>query len=114
MELREVLRWVVSGGGAGVLAYYIIARIKWPAEYPSERKRWITLAVTFGLADISFVLMTLVGYEAIPLTALEWVEHLWLVGTTAFGLAQMIHATIDLRATDKRNAEDADWARLTR
>lgn len=101
MELKELLRWVVSSGGAGVIAYYILARVKWPADVGSEAKRYVSIAVTFALADVCWLLMVLAGYDAMPLNALGWVEQLVLVGTTAFGLSQVIHGARDLRARDR-------------
>jgi hypothetical protein len=105
MELKEVLRWIVSGGGSGIIVYLVMAKIKWPETFPSEAKRYITIASTFVLAAICYALLVWAGYDPVPQNGLEWVEHLWLVGTTAFGLAEMIHATIDLKANDKEKRE---------
>ena len=101
MQLKELLRWVVSGGGAGVLAYYIIARVRWPADFPSETKRYITFAGAFLLADLCWLAMVFSGYDVLPVNALGWVEQLFLVGTTSIGLSQIIHGAVDLRASDK-------------
>ena len=45
--------------------------------------------------------MVFAGYDVMPAGALGWVEQLFLVGTTAFGLSQVIHGARDLRAGDK-------------
>jgi len=101
MELKELLRWVVSSGGAGTIAYYILSRVRWPDSVGSEAKRYVSIAVTFLLADVCWLLMVWAGYDAMPMNALGWVEQLFLVGTTAFGLSQVIHGARDLRARDR-------------
>ncbi len=101
MELQEFLRWVVSGGGAGIIAYYILSRWEWYARQNAERKRYLAILVTFVLADVFWLAMVWAGYNAAPANALGWVEQLFLVGTSAFGLSQVIHGARDLRAGDK-------------
>lgn len=101
MELKEFLRWAVSGGGAGIIAYFLLGKWPWFAAQTAERKRYLALAATFLLADACWLLMVWAGYDAMPVNALGWVEQLFLVGTTAFGLSQVIHGARDLREGDK-------------
>ena len=96
MELQEFLRWVVSGGGAGIIAYYILSRWGWYSQQNAERKRYLAILVTFVLADVFWLAMVWAGYNAAPANALGWVEQLFLVGTTAFGLSQIVHGARDL------------------
>lgn len=101
MELKEFLRWAVSGGGAGILAYYVLERWQWFTQQSSEHKRYITVLVTFALANAFYLALVFAGYDVMPVGTLAWVEQLFLTGTTAFGLSQIIHAGVDLRANDK-------------
>ena len=101
MELKEFLRWAVSGGGAGVLAYWLLSKWPWFSAQSAERKRYVAIAATFLLADALYLALVFAGYDAMPVTALGWVEQLFLVGTTAFGLSQVIHGARDLREGDK-------------
>ena len=99
MELKEFLRWAVSGGGAGIIAYFLLGKWAWFTAQTAEHKRYLALAVTFLLADALWLAMVFAGYDAMPVGVLGWIEALFLTGTTAFGLSQVIHGARELRAT---------------
>jgi hypothetical protein len=101
MELKAFLQWAVSSGGAGIIAYYLLSRWPWFAAQDAERKRYVAIAATFLLADVLYLALVFAGYDAMPVGVLGWVEALFLTGTTAFGLSQVIHGARDLRAGGK-------------
>ena len=101
MSLNEFLRWGTSSGGAGIIAYFLLGKWAWFSAQTAERKRYLALAATFLLADALWLAMVFAGYDVMPAGALGWVEQLFLVGTSAFGLSQVIHGARDLRAGDK-------------
>ncbi len=102
MELREFLNWVISGGGAGVIAYWLLGRWGWFARQTAEIKRYVAIAATFILADIFWLAAVCAGYSQAPADTLGLIEQLFLTGTTAFGLSQVIHGARDLHvAGDK-------------
>ena len=101
MELTEFLRWAVSGGGAGIIAYFLLGKWAWFSAQTAEHKRYVAIAATFLLADALYLALVFAGYDAMPVGVLGWVEQLFLVGTTAFGLSQVIHGARDLREGDK-------------
>lgn len=105
MELRLLITWVVSGGGAGVIGYWLMANIKWLANIPSaETKRYVSYAVVAVVAVVFYALGIGLAYTPVPVGWIGWVEQLVLIGTTAFGLSQLIHARIDLRGRDLAKA----------
>jgi hypothetical protein len=61
----------------------------------------VAIAATFLLADALYLALVFAGYDAMPVGVLGWIEALFLTGTTAFGLSQVIHGARDLRAGDK-------------
>ena len=101
MELKEFLRWAVSGGGAGIIAYFLLGKWAWFTAQTAERKRYVAIAATFLLADALYLALVFAGYDARPVGVLGWIEALFLTGTTAFGLSQVIHGARDLREGDK-------------
>jgi len=101
MNLNEFLRWAVSGGGAGIIAYFLLGKWRWFSAQDAERKRYVAIAATFLLADALYLALVFAGYDAMPVGVLGWIEALFLTGTTAFGLSQVIHGARDLRAGDK-------------
>ncbi|MFA5378712.1 MAG: hypothetical protein WC455_23370 [Dehalococcoidia bacterium] len=92
MELKDFLAWFVSGGGAGIVAYYLVGHVSFLAALQAEYKRWAAFAVSFVLAGGAFTLMATAGYQALPVSALDWIEKLFAVGTASFGLATLLHA----------------------
>ena len=101
MSLNEFLRWGTSSGGAGIIAYFLLGKWRWFAAQDAERKRYVAIAATFLLADALYLALVFAGYDAMPVGVLGWIEALFLTGTTAFGLSQVIHGARDLRAGDK-------------
>jgi len=99
MNLNEFLRWAVSGGGAGIIAYFLLGKWRWFAAQDAERKRYVAIAATFLLADALYLALVFAGYDAMPVGVLGWIEALFLTGTTAFGLSQVSHGERELRAT---------------
>lgn len=92
MELREFLAWLASSGGAGLAAFVLLEKIPYLRNLPPEAKRYAAVVLCALIACAAWSLGVLAGYQAAPVGGLAWVEQLFLVGTTAFGLSQVIHA----------------------
>ncbi len=103
MSLQDGLSWVL-GGGAGVVAYYILAQldVDWPWFHllRSDYKRYLSfvLAGVFAsaVAAIALVGGMVMNYHA-PLAWREWAEVLFEVSFAAIVLSQTWHAAKDLR-----------------
>ena len=94
MELRELLAWLIGGGGAGVVAYWIVNA--WFANLNPEPKRYAAMALTGVLAALAFFVTVQIGYAPRPETWLAWVEQVFSVIAVALGLNQVIHARVSL------------------
>jgi TRAP-type C4-dicarboxylate transport system permease small subunit len=97
MELKEFFVWLVSGGGAGLVAYWLIGVIPWLEDMAPEPKRYVALALTGLLAAGAFAVTVVLGYQSVPGTWLAWVEQIFSVIAVAIGLSQAIHARRVLR-----------------
>jgi hypothetical protein len=91
MKLQALLSWLASGGGAGVVTYYIIRETLLETLEPKP-KRYVAIGLSFVLACLAFTGLVALGYAEPMGSAQAWVEKLFLVGTSAFGLSQIIHA----------------------
>lgn len=97
MELREVLAWVISGGGAAVLGYWLMEHIPALAELQSEWKRYVAYVLTAGIAIGAYMVEYIFGYVQPPAPEWRaWVEVLFQVASVAVGLGQIIHARMKL------------------
>ena len=95
MDLKTVLTWIVSGGGAGVIAYLLLDEL---GAYVAPRtKRYIAIALTAGLGTLGYAAAVWLGYVPTPVDAQAWIEALSPVLFAAFGLSQIIHGERDLR-----------------
>jgi len=92
MELTDFLGWILSGGGAGVLAYFLMDRIPALALLASESKRYVAFGLSALFAMLAFAGLVGLGVQPLPVSAVEWVNKLFLVATSAFALSQIIHA----------------------
>ena len=91
MELRLFLTWIISGGGAGYVTYWMMEQFAVLTNLKPKPKRVVAFALSAALAMVGFGLAVAVAYIETPGTALGWIERLFAVGTTAFGLATLIH-----------------------
>jgi len=96
-ELASVLIWLVSGGGAGLLAFWLWGELEkvFPdlGLIPPMAERYITTVLTVLLAVGAFFLQLLLGYGEVPIDAVAWTERIFsviavavLVATSAHGL----------------------------
>ena len=98
MELKELLSWVVSGGGAALVAYFLIEKLPVLAALNPEPKRYVAFVLSAALAIGAWFGMAGMLYEPWPMTTYAWIEKLVFIGTSAFTLSQIIHAKRKLAA----------------
>ncbi len=96
MELKDFLAWLVTGGGAGVIAYVLVDQVAWLQELAPRTKRLAAIVLSAVLAILGYLVMMAMGYEAWPLTVYQWIERLFFYATSAFTLSQIIHGQRDL------------------
>lgn len=98
--LSQVLTWFVSGGGAGIVAYFLMEKVRPLAELTSELKRYVSLFLAAVLAMAAFALAVGLRYVESPSTIQSWAEALFAVAFIATNLGQIIHGRKRLRSPD--------------
>ena len=94
-SLKGLITWVISGGGAGAIAYVIIDRLPW--EIPDPRwKRLVAYAITAALAVLAYCLAVSCDYRPLCATWVCWLEEIVQVLALAFSVSQGIHGARDL------------------
>ena len=96
MELFAFLTWLVKFG-AGVIAYFLVDKVPALVALTSARKRVAACGIAAGIAILGWLAQIGMLYEPAPVGARPWIEMVFLIGTSAFGLATLIH-TKDLPA----------------
>lgn len=91
MELTELLTWILSGGGAGVIAYWAMEHLAFLVQLKAQYKRYVSLALAGGLAMLGYLAAVGMNYQVGPETAKGWIEALFSVIGVAIGLSQLIH-----------------------
>ena len=92
MEIQELLAWLVSGGGAGIIAYWRIGVIPALEGLVSEAKRYVAFALTAALAVGAWYVTIVLQYTPQPETTKAWIEAVFSVIAVALGINQIIHA----------------------
>jgi hypothetical protein len=95
--LKEILIWIVTGGGAGTLAFFLIDRVPVLARLGSERKRYVSLALAAILAMGATIGAIALGYTPQPGDVKGWIETLFAVAFVAVSASQVIHGRVSLR-----------------
>lgn len=105
MDLKDILTWLASSGGAGAVAYFVLAQLekRYPDWSPtSELKRYLAFAISGVLGACAFLAMVGLQYEPTPIGWQSWVEQIMSYILTAIGVAQILHARLQLAS--KRRA----------
>lgn len=101
-NLQTILEWLY-GAGAGVVAYYLIAKVemRWPGFSELERdvKRGAAFVMVALLACIGYGLAVALGYNPLPASPQGWLEALVEVVSAAIRVSlpaivasQVVHA----------------------
>lgn len=97
--LQDFLTYMFGGGGAGLLTFWIMSKIKWP-DATSEWKRYISMVMTALLACAFWGISAALGYAKIPGDWVGWCETLFAIGFAALVTTFAVHGRIDLRKRD--------------
>ena len=96
-SLADFLLWVIGGGGAGIVAYWLMEHIGLLGGLPSEQKRYVSLVLAAGLACLAFVAAVALSYKDDPGSAQGWLEALFAVAFLAVTAGQVLHGRLKLR-----------------
>lgn len=97
LSLGEAIAWVLSGGGAGVIAFFLIEKIKFLAELAPDYKRYASIALTAVLALAAWGAGMGMDYLAVPKDWRNWIEAAFSTIAVALVTAQVIHGATALR-----------------
>lgn len=97
MTLQDFLVWVLSGGGAGIVAYWLMQRIEERANVSAEMKRYLSLLLAALAAVLAYFGSVWIGYEPQPETVKTWIEAVFSVIAIAIAASQAIHGFMRLR-----------------
>lgn len=90
-SLLDAIVWVLSGGGAGALAYWLIERSGAVVDIPPRLKRPLAFAFTGLIAVGAYVGAVLMGYDQVPPDVFAWIEVLYSVVAAAILTSQLLH-----------------------
>lgn len=97
ITLQEALAWVISGGGAGVIAWFLMDKIEFLKTLGPDYKRYASLALTALLAVAGWLASIGMAYVVPPETWRGWVESVFSVIAVALLVSQGVHGAINLR-----------------
>ena len=97
MSLQELLTWILSGGGAGVIAYWAMENLAFLVMLAPQYKRYTSLTLAACLAVVGYLAAVGMGYQVGPETAKGWIEALFSVIGVAIGLSQLIHGARQMK-----------------
>ena len=96
ITLASVLTWIASGGGAILIANWLLEHVRFLVELQAEIKRIVAYALTGSLAMGGYALSVWAKYNPLPVGFQAWLEALFPIAATAVGLGQLIHGRTKL------------------
>ena len=97
LTLEQGLAWVLGGGGAGVLTYFIVGKVPFLKKQEPDYKRYWSIGIVVVLAACAWGLTMLMGYSPVPTTWRAGIEMAFSVMFVALTSSQIMHGAIDLR-----------------
>lgn len=94
---KEGLAWVVSGGGAGILTYFLIDKVPFLAKLAPDYKRYASIAIVIVLAWGAWGLTMLMNYSPVPEDWRSLIETGFSITFVALTTSQITHGMRDLR-----------------
>ena len=91
MELTAFLYLLATGGGAAWAAYLLLEHVAYLAGQGPRGKRLWAMGLSGAIAVLAYVGLMAVREVPVPLGWVEWTKQLFFIGTSAFGLSQIIH-----------------------
>lgn len=88
VDLAVFLMWLIIPG-AGLIAAYIVARIKGMDQLEEDLKRLITGAIAAGIGIGAYLAQIAMEYVPKPETWRVWVESLFAVAFIAAGVSEL-------------------------
>ena len=74
MDMQQIIAWILQGGGAGLIAYYVIERWAWAVALDPEPRQYVSWAISGALGIGAWGMSLWFGLQAIPATPQAWVE----------------------------------------
>lgn len=90
MELTAFLE-LLSTTLAGVIAWFLIDKIRWFAGLQPDTKRYVAYALSGILALAGWLGLLALGERPAPIDATDWVKQVFYVMTTSFGLSTILN-----------------------
>ena len=103
--LRMALLWVVGGGGAGAIAYWLLGNVAWLGALASDKKRYAALGLSALLAWLAFAASVGLEYLPDPGSGKVWLEQLFSIAFAAIITSQGVHGWRQLSREASPNIE---------
>ena len=97
MNLNDAFVWIMSGGGAAYVGFWLVERVAFLATLASDVKRYAAFALTAALAVGAWCGLTALTGEPWPVDWRAWVNVLFSVAATAIIAGQAVHGAKVLR-----------------
>jgi len=96
-SLQEFVVWLLTGGGAGLVAFLVVSKIPALENLLPDYKRYITFVLTGLFAVAAWGFSVWMTWITAPVGAQAWVEAIVSVIGTAIVTGQLIHGATALR-----------------
>lgn len=97
MSLQEFLIWILTRGGAGIIAFALMEWIGRHTNISAEIMRYLSLVLAALVAFGAYMAGVWIGYEPLPETTRAWIEGIFSAIAIAIPLSQAIHGRVRLR-----------------
>jgi len=94
--LEGISNWVLSGGGAAVIAYWLMSNVPVLKGLSAEAKRYASYALAGGLAIAAWALLAWFGLGTWPVGPQAWLNEVIRVIMLGIVGSQVAHARQDL------------------
>ena len=96
-SLGEAIAWVLSGGGAGIVAFFAVDKVKFLRNLEPDYKRYASIGLTALLALAAWGAGMGMQYLQVPVDWRGWIEAAFSTIAVSLVTSQVIHGATALR-----------------
>lgn len=97
ITLLALIGWILTNGGAGVLTYFVMDKIRWFKDMDADYKRYWSVGIAALIAAAAWGIGMLMTYYPVPADWRAWVETAFATIGIAVVASQLTHGATDLR-----------------
>lgn len=95
--LVQAVAWLLTGGGAGIVAFWLMNKVGFLKDLAPDYKRYASIILVMVIAGLVWGFGMIIGYIQVPGVWQVWLEDAFAMMFIALSTSQAFHGATSLR-----------------